>query len=409
VSAPPAAGASQDGLTPEETATRAGVETAYLDELIGAGVLRPSHGDRFAIGDVRRIGMIRSLQEAGLPLDSLANGFEQGVITLDFMNGTEYERFAGLSIETFEDVSVRTSVPLNILTVIREAIGLGSANGHDLMRDDELAVVPFLEAQLKAGFRPPAIERHLRGLGDSLRRIAESEAEWWRTEVIEPRVAAGVSPTDVAGPDLAEDLTGRGEQAMLAILHAQQTQTWTTNIVAGFEGQLSAAGLYQPLDRPPGICFLDITGYTRLTQERGDRAAAELAESLATIVKRTSIEHGGRAVKWLGDGVMFWFRDPGPGTVAALDMVEALVAAGLPPAHVGLHAGPVVIQQGDYYGQTVNMAARIAEYARPGEVLVSQEVVDAHRNGPNLAFVPIGPVDLKGVSGAVSLHVARRA
>ena len=57
-------------------------------------------------------------------------------------------------------------------------------------------------------------------------------------------------------------------------------------------------------------------------------------------------------------------------------MVEGVAAAGLPPAHVGLHAGPVIFQEGDYYGQTVNLASRIADYARPGEVIVSQAVVD---------------------------------
>jgi adenylate cyclase len=301
---------------------------------------------------------------------------------------------------------------LPLLIVIREAIGLGSANGHDLLREDELAVVPFIEAQLRAGFRAPAVERLLRAIGDSLRRIAESEAEWWRSEIIEPRIAAGLGPIEVGGGDVAQDLTERSQQALLAMLHAQQAQTWTTNIVAGFEGQLEKAGLYRAAERPPAICFLDITGYTRLTQERGDRAAVELAEALSTITKRTSIDHGGRAVKWLGDGVMFWFRDPGPGTLGALEMVDALGSAGLPPAHVGLHTGPVVMQQGDYYGQTVNMAARIAEYARPGEVLVSQAVADAAGAGRGTAgvqFVEIGPVELKGVSGSVALHSAKRA
>jgi adenylate cyclase len=79
--------------------------------------------------------------------------------------------------------------------------------------------------------------------------------------------------------------------------------------------------------------------------------------------------------------------------------------AGLPPAHVGLHAGPFVFQEGDYYGQTVNMAARIGEYARPGEVLVSQEVVDASKD-TGVSFREIGPVELKGVSGVVTLHAA---
>ena len=105
---------------------------------------------------------------------------------------------------------------------------------------------------------------------------------------------------------------------------------------------------------------------------------------------------------------MFYFPNPGPGVVAALEMVEGVAGAGLPPAHVGLHAGPVIFQEGDYYGQTVNVAARIAEYARPGEVLVSQEVVDAS-GGAEVAFREIGPVELKGVAGAVRLHAASPA
>ena len=105
---------------------------------------------------------------------------------------------------------------------------------------------------------------------------------------------------------------------------------------------------------------------------------------------------------------MFFFPDPGPGVVAALEMVEGVAAAGLPPAHVGLHVGPVIFQEGDYYGPTVNVAARIAEYARPGEVLVSQEVVDACA-GAAVIFREIGPVELKGVGGAMRLHAASRA
>jgi adenylate cyclase len=156
------------------------------------------------------------------------------------------------------------------------------------------------------------------------------------------------------------------------------------------------------------MCFLDITGYTRLTQERGDDAAADLAAELSRLVQRSSVRHTGRPVKWLGDGVMFYFTDPGPGVVAALEMVEGVAEAGLPPAHVGLHAGPVIFQQGDYFGQTVNVASRIAEYARPGEVLVSQEVVEAS-HVDRVRYTDIGPVELKGVAEAVNLHSASRA
>jgi class 3 adenylate cyclase len=93
--------------------------------------------------------------------------------------------------------------------------------------------------------------------------------------------------------------------------------------------------------------------------------------------------------------------------MAALEMVQGISDAGLLPAHVGLHAGPVLFQEADYFGRTVNTAARIADYARPGEVVVSQEVVNAVGDAP-AAFTEIGPVELKGVSGPVRLHTARR-
>jgi len=66
----------------------------------------------------------------------------------------------------------------------------------------------------------------------------------------------------------------------------------------------------------------------------------------------------------------------------------------------------VVFQEGDYFGRTVNIAARIAEYARPGEVLVSQQVVDAADRG-SVSFTEIGPVELKGVRETLRLYIAR--
>ena len=102
---------------------------------------------------------------------------------------------------------------------------------------------------------------------------------------------------------------------------------------------------------------------------------------------------------------MLHFHDPGPGVTFALEMAAAMAPAGLPPAHVGLHAGPLLFQDGDYYGQTVNVASRIAEYARPGEVVVSQAVVDATDQGM-VTFAEVGLVELKGVSEPIRLHVA---
>ena len=75
---------------------------------------------------------------------------------------------------------------------------------------------------------------------------------------------------------------------------------------------------------------------------------------------------------------------------------------------MGLHAGPVLYQEGDYYGQTVNLTARIADYARSGEVLVTQAVADASKE-EGIGFEDLGQVELKGVSGTVHLLRAHRA
>jgi adenylate cyclase len=393
-----------------EAVRRAGVEPAYLDRLIELAIITPGLDGRLSKGDVRRAQMTKTLETAGLPLEALAAALPSGRITLDFMDSPIYERFATLSDQTFRQVSERTGLPLELLMLIREATGSAAPNPDDLIREDELAVVPSIASRLALGFRPQSIERSFRVLGDSLRRTAETESDAWRSDLMEPMLAAGMTATELgrfSTEEAGQELDRTMDQAVLAVWHAQQARSWTANIIGGFEKALTDAGLFTKISRPPAMCFLDITGYTRLTQERGDEAAASLADRLGKLVNRSSVEHGGRPVKWLGDGVMLYFRDPGPGVVAALEMIDGVGSAGLPPAHVGLHAGPVLFQEGDYFGQTVNLASRIAEYARPGEVLVSQEVVDASA-GTGATFTEIGPVELKGVAGAVRLHAAHR-
>jgi class 3 adenylate cyclase len=388
-----------------EAAQRAGIRPDELARLVELGIVSPGADDRFTSGAIRRVGMVRSLVAAGVPLDGLGAAIRSGAFSLDFLDEPAYERFSALSDVTFSQLADRTGVPVGLLMLIREAAGYPTPLPDDQVRDEELPYAEFIEAQVQAGFRPATIERLLRVQGDSLRRMTETETAWWQSEVLAPAAEAGRRPDEILGVEFANRMSVLAEHALLGMYHLQQMQAWTGTIIEGLEAQLAEAGLHTRLEHPPAMCFLDITGYTRLTEERGDAAAAELAEQLGRLVQRSAVRHGGRPVKWLGDGVMLFFPNPGPGVVAALEMVAGVAEAGLPPAHVGLHAGPVIFQEGDYYGQTVNVAARIAEYARQGEVLVSQEVVDA-AGGADVAFREIGPVELKGVSGAMRLHAA---
>jgi len=390
-----------------EAAQRAGIGPDELRRLVELGILTPDAENRFTSGHLRRAGLVMSLTAAGIPLEGLGAAIRSGQVSLDFLDAPAFERFSALSGVTFAQLAERTGVPVQMLMFIREAAGSIAPLPDDRIRDEELPYVEMIEAQVKAGFRPAAIQQLIRAQGDSLRRIAETESAMWQSEVIAPATEAGKRPDEILGIDFGDRMSVLTEQAVIAMYHLQQTRAWTANIIEGLEMMLAGAGLHSRLEHPPAMCFLDITGYTRLTQEHGDAAAAQLAEQLGRLVRRTSVKYGGRAVKWLGDGVMLHFPNPGAGVVVALEMVAGVAEAGLPPAHVGLHAGPVIFQEGDYYGQTVNVASRIADYARPGEVIVSQEVVDASA-GAAVAFREVGPVELKGVSGAMRLHAASR-
>src|SRR5512133_814267 len=145
-------------------------------------------------------------------------------------------------------------------------------------------------------------------------------------------------------------------------------------------------------------------------QQTARELASQLSGDLnfASLVDRSSREHGGVPVKWLGDGVMVHFREPAGAVLAALGMVEGFQAAGLPPVPVGVAAGPVVVQGGDYFGRTVNLAARIGAYASASRVLVSEPVVQ--RAPPQgVTFVELGLVQLEGIAHPGRLLEARRA
>ncbi len=178
----------------ENAAERVGVEPSYLVRLVDLGILAPEEPDRFSPGDMRRVMMAKSLEDAGIPLEGLAAGIKSGALSFSFLDAASYERFAALASETFRQVSDRTGIPLELLTIVREAIGMAQPSPDDRLRDDEMAIVPFIELQLAEGFRAPAIERVFRVQGESTRRITEQEGAWWNSEVIEPAMAAGKGP-----------------------------------------------------------------------------------------------------------------------------------------------------------------------------------------------------------------------
>jgi adenylate cyclase len=278
------------------------------------------------------------------------------------------------------------------------------------MREDELEVVPLLQRVAATGILDLAwMTRIGRAWADGLRLAAKAESEAYHARVELPVLESGMGQQQALelSTQLDPELASLLDRAVMAVYHRQQELAWIEDQVEHVEAALGEVGARARPERVPAMCFLDLAGYTRLTEERGDQAAAALVESLAVLVRRLAREHGGVPAKWLGDGVMLYFRELAGAVLAALEMVEQLPEAGLPPAHVGVAAGPVVVQGGDYFGRTVNLAARIASHAGAGQVLVSESVLQAPP--PDVRFVELGEVQLKGFARPVRLLEVCRA
>jgi adenylate cyclase len=123
------------------------------------------------------------------------------------------------------------------------------------------------------------------------------------------------------------------------------------------------------------VGFLDLVGYTSLSQVLEDDELGALVSRFEELTHDTIAEHGGRLVKTIGDEVMFVSESPGVTAQIALRLTERTGDdAVLPDARAGLAYGSVVAREGDYYGPIVNLAHRLVEIAYPGTVLVSDEL-----------------------------------
>jgi adenylate cyclase len=390
-----------NALSASGLADLAGTTEAEVQRLVELGILVARDGaDPFLETDAQKVRLATACEQAGLPMAGIAAAVRAGRLSFAFLEASPYRQWAVRSGRTYRQVSQDTGIPLELLGSALEAIGFARMAPDELIREDELQVVPLLQLGHASGFLDQVWSTRLgRGYQQGLRLIATVEKEVWRARFMAPMLAAGAdrqSAMERAAQRAADiNFTPVLDRALLAAYRRQQELAWIESLVEDIEAALEASGVLGRPERVPAMCFLDLVGYTRLTEEQGDQAAAELAEALALLVDRASREHGGVPVKWLGDGVMFHYREPAEAVLAALGLVAQLPEAGLPPAHVGVAAGPVVVQGGDYFGRTVNLAARIAARAGAGQVLVSQSVVES-APPEGVRFVELGSCGWRG-------------
>ena len=133
------------------------------------------------------------------------------------------------------------------------------------------------------------------------------------------------------------------------------------------------------------VAFTDLEGFTRFTEKNGDEAASQLVAAHHRTIGPIVRSRGGRVVKRIGDGLLLTFPEPEAAVLACLELVDT------PPMPLrlrgGIHVGDVVLTRDDVVGHVVNVAARVTESAKGGEVIVTGDVKDAVEAGlPRVAF-----------------------
>jgi adenylate cyclase len=394
------------GLSAAELAIQAGCSEHDVRRLASLGILSAAR-EPFRASDVQRIRFTTGLEEAGISLELVARGLAEGEMSLAGLDAA-FPDPPSFSTRTYGELAREAGVPFDDLRRVTLELGLPHPQADDPVREDDARML----SAFLLGWKPverEAVVQLARVVGSSLRTLVESYVR-----IIGPAFARHFETLELPVEERARSVgeIGRRTRELLEavtawIVRRHLEHGITQSAVENIENAFQRLG-YRPPQPPrvPAIAFLDLTGFTALAEEHGDERAAALAARLGELVQERAAAHGGRPVKWLGDGVMFHFAEPSGAVAAALSIVEGAPTRGLPPARVGVNAGPVVFRDGDYFGRTVNVAARIADYARPGEVLVSEEVQS--RAESQFTFEPLGPTALKGIVEAVILYRAGR-
>lgn len=154
------------------------------------------------------------------------------------------------------------------------------------------------------------------------------------------------------------------------------------------------------------FCFVDIAGYTALTDSHGEVAAADLIDDFSELI-RLSIKPPGKIQELIGDCAFLIFPDPFVARDALSDLYKAIAnRASFPVVRAGLHHGPALCRENRYFGSTVNLAARVAAQAKGGQVLGTKNIVDifSRAGGHNIEFEHQGLVSLKNFAQPVDLY-----
>lgn len=334
-----------------------------------------------------------------------------GVDGTDITTARERGRLGLLAVEQLilpdpllhdlDALAARTGLDAELVARLWRSLGFADARpGERIFTDADVAFMSVISALLDTHLVDDDLVIHItRVLGSSIARMAAAFVD-----AVESSAAPVLEDDDVEAadrfarivPELLPMVAGVTDHAFRRHVRSQARSR--------IEGDATGT---DPVQRIVG--FADLVGFTALSQEVDIHELAAIVHRFETIAYDTVDAAGGRIVKMIGDEVMFTVDRPDLAADLALALSEAYAGDDrLGEVRVGMAAGLVVMREADLFGPVVNRASRLVSLARPGTILVDDELEALLRTTPGLRIRPIGNRKLKNI-GRVPVHVLRRA
>jgi adenylate cyclase len=384
-------------MTPAEFSDLVRLPLDVVERYRALGLLDPENNGLLDDIDLVRLDFVyHRLAQGEFDPESLAAAIREGRV--ESMYGRRLFD-AGPPLE-LQDAAERSGLEPDQLQQLVSALGFSWSGLHE----SDMDILEILRVSRDAGLPWDAILGVTRVVGDSLRRIADTEIRVVHVYIHERLMAAGASPEEV------EQLIFGIEQNLAPLMNPMIQRLHSEYLL---EAMIEDAFFHlTDADRQAKelgsveatIAFVDIASFTALAEARGDDSAMRVLDRIDAIVRPLVVEHDGKLVKQVGDGFMVAFRDP-------VDAVRFAIATqaelgrdpDLPAIRVGINTGPALYRTGDYIGSAVNVASRVVSSAMPGQILLTDPVATAATKA-GIDVEELGVRMMRGVDDPLALY-----
>jgi len=394
--------AGEERISLSEASRRSGVSPNTLKRWAEEKVI-PVRRGRWTAAAAAQARVVARMRERGHSLSELRKAGREGRLSFGLAEDL-FPRPEGKV--TVEEVSAETDLEPELIERILVILGT-PLERERLLDPTDVEALRHCARVLDAGFPLVAFLQLVRVYVQSLRRIADAEVRLTHLYVHEPMIRDGIPELE-----MAESLGGLAADVLplaaplTEYLHARYLRFYLEQDVVGHMERELGSETAQIAQLPVGLCFIDLTGFTRYTEEEGDLEALDVVETFVAAVEST-LPPDATIVKTIGDEVMVVSPDPRTLTEWAVDFLDRFPTR--PRPRVGIHYGDAVYRDGDYFGSHVNLAHRVVNRAHAGELLATDRVLEAVEGREGLRFEPIGEVSLKGFPEPTALFVIDRA